>query len=433
MRPKGSTDQKKRKVKTILSGTQERDLIKDYEQGYTVSELRKKYNISKSLLSVMFKSRNIKKRIYQSIIQAWEVIENIEDKEKISGVYGICFINKVDPNDIKVYIGCSVDIRDRLRSHCNALNSNRHRSRMLYSFFTNENYSLVWTIIEKCPEELLLQRETHHIHEHNRGCLLNSFMPAKEEDIRSWLEKAITYACYRKGYTINTDSGCKESTNVNRSGYGYFRVLIGESKDRGQRKHFLKHRVAYWEKYGEYPELIRHKCNNKKCYNPDHLESGSYRDNQLDKRGDFPEVFEKAWVELNGDLVKISERFSDRWSGGQKMRGKIVSYAVYNWEKKLGLREKYPEILIRNRKRRMSHVNGNSDFPEIFEKAWVELNGDAVKLTERFSDRWRADKRADRILRGKMVSNMVYKWQTKLNLRKKYPEILGPERKEKEI
>ena len=91
MRPKGSTDQKKRKVKTILSGTQERDLIKDYEQGYTVSELRKKYNISKSLLSVMFKSRNIKKRIYQSIIQAWEVIENIEDKEKISGVYGICY------------------------------------------------------------------------------------------------------------------------------------------------------------------------------------------------------------------------------------------------------------------------------------------------------------------------------------------------------
>ena len=309
-------------------------------------------------------------------------------KKRLVG-FMVYVINKVDPNDIKVYIGCSVDIRDRLRSHCNALNSNRHRSRMLYSFFTNENYSLVWTIIEKCPEELLLQRESHHIHEHNRGCLLNSFMPAKEEDIRPWLEKAITYASYRKGYTINTDSGCKESTNVNVSGYGKFQVLIGESKDRGQTKFFLKHRVAYWEKYGEYPELIRHKCNNKKCYNADHLESGSYRD--------------------------------------------TVSYAVYEWEKKLGLREKYPGILIRNRKRRMSHVNGNSDFPEIFEKAWVELNGDAVKLTERFSDRWRADKRADRILRGKMVSNMVYKWQTKLNLRKKYPEILGPERKEKEI
>ena len=154
MRPKGSTDQKKRKVKTILSGTQERDLIKDYEQGYTVSELRKKYNISKSLLCAVFKSRNIKKRIYQSIIQEWEIIENIEDKEKIGGVYGICFINKVDPNDIKVYIGCSVDIRDRLRAHCNALNSNRHRSRMLYSFFTNENYSLVYTIIENCLMEI---------------------------------------------------------------------------------------------------------------------------------------------------------------------------------------------------------------------------------------------------------------------------------------
>ena len=359
-----------------------------------------------------------KKRIYQSIIQEWEVVENIEDLERnISGIYGICFINKVDPNDIKVYIGCSVDIKIRLRNH-----SNGRGSRMLYdSFLTNENYSLVWTIIEKCPEELLLQKESYYINEYNRDCLLNSFIPSKEEDMRPWLEKAITYVGYRKGYTINTDSGCKESTVVCVQGYGHVIVAVGAWKDRGNIKGFTKHRVAYWEKYGEYPELIRHKCNNKKCYNADHLESGSYRENRLDIRGDFPEVFEKAWVELNGDVVKLNERFSDRWNDGDSMRGTNVSLAKYTlamqrkrchyWEKKLGLREKYPEVL-RNRKL--------GEFAEIFEKAWVELNGDIVKLSERFSDRWVGDI----MVRGTMVSQMIYTWQRKLNLRKKYPEIL---------
>jgi len=112
MRTKGSKDKNKRKVKTILDGIQERNLIKDYEQGLGISELRKKYNVTKPYISSMFKSRNIKKRIYLSIIKQWETIDSIGDlKENISGVYGIYFINKTDHNDISLYIGSSVNIK----------------------------------------------------------------------------------------------------------------------------------------------------------------------------------------------------------------------------------------------------------------------------------------------------------------------------------
>ena len=340
MRAKGSKDKNKRKVKNILGGTEEIDLIKDYEQGYTISDLTKKYNISKPYISSVFKSRNIKKRIYQTIIKRWELIEDIEDlKENISGVYGIYFIHKVDHNDIKLYIGSSVDIKRRLAEHYKKLKNNSHENRTLSSYFTNENYSVFWTIIEKCSEKLILQKETHHIYEYNKSCLINTTIATKEEYLRPWLEKAVTLSSYKDNYTINNYTQCKSSNAVNKNGYGRMSLWI-----EGVQKNLLKHRVAYWEKYGEYPELIRHKCNNPKCYNADHLESGNYRDNRLDMFSDFPKVFEKAWVELNGDWIKLTKHFSDRWRPKRIYRGSMVSQPIYVWEKKLGLREKYPEI-----------------------------------------------------------------------------------------
>ena len=47
------------------------------------------------------------------------------------------------------------------------------------------------------------------------------------------------------------------------------------------------HRVAYCQAHGLLPDdiertIIRHKCDNKACINPDHLEPGSHADNMRD-------------------------------------------------------------------------------------------------------------------------------------------------------
>lgn len=343
-RPKNSKDKKKRKRKTILNGTQERDLIREYELGKQTSVLTKKYGVTKSYISNMFRLRNISKRINLSIIKNWDTINDVNLLDNnISGVYSIYFVNKSDHNDIKIYIGSSVDIRTRLQSHHRELKAKKHNSSSLLEHFYNNDYHLKYAIVEKCSEDQILQRESYYLHSFNTSCLLNSWKSMEEETLRPWLEKATTYDAYAKNYTINNVTGCMESNNVHKTGYGRMRVTIGEST-----KHFYKHRIAYWEKYGEYPELIRHKCNNPRCYNSDHLEKGNHRDNNLDKRGNFPEIFEQKWIELKGDLSKLTTYFSDRW------RGKTVSNAVYMWERKLNLRQKYPEILDANSDRRFS-------------------------------------------------------------------------------
>lgn len=54
-------------------------------------------------------------------------------------------------------------------------------------------------------------------------------------------------------------------------------------------KHEQAHRVAYIITYGEIPKgegyhgtVVRHKCDNKRCCNPDHLLIGSQSDNMKD-------------------------------------------------------------------------------------------------------------------------------------------------------
>jgi len=363
-RPKGSKDKTKRKIKTILNGNQERKLIAEYAAGATTNSLIKKYNVSKAYLSNMFKLRDIKTNVDHSVIKQWKTINNIKRmKNSVSGVYAIYFVWKYDKNDscaafkindIKLYIGSSINIKKRLTEHCRDLKHNKHNSKLLLSYFNNKDCTIKYAIIEQCSEAELLRKETHYLNKYNKNCLLNTWASNNEEYLRPWLQKAITYNSYTKFYTINNETGCKESNDVHVSGYARMQVTIGESKDSGQTKTLLKHRVAYWEKTGEYPELIRHKCGNGRCFNPDHLEKGSHRQNSLDKRGDFPKEFEEKWIEFKADLYKLTQYFADRWSGNQIWCGKKVSYAAYRWEKELKLKEKYPDILDSNRNRRFS-------------------------------------------------------------------------------
>jgi hypothetical protein len=67
-----------------------------------------------------------------------------------------------------------------------------------------------------------------------------------------------------------------------KNGYGYFG--LGTRADGID----VSHKVAYRLWNGEIPagHQVRHKCKNRNCVNPEHLETGTARENALDRHRD---------------------------------------------------------------------------------------------------------------------------------------------------
>ena len=79
---------------------------------------------------------------------------------------------------------------------------------------------------------------------------------------------------FKTRYTV-LSSGCWDWTGANGNNYGMFRydgVLC------------RAHRVSYMMHKGTIPKgkFVLHKCNNKRCVNPDHLYAGNAQDNVND-------------------------------------------------------------------------------------------------------------------------------------------------------
>lgn len=99
-----------------------------------------------------------------------------------------------------------------------------------------------------------------------------------------------------------TNKGCFEikSHIRNKNGYGILRKNGINTA----------HRFIYTEMFGEIPKglVVRHKCDNPSCINPEHLELGTIQQNNddRDKRGRFKKMFgsENGSAKLNEEQVR---------------------------------------------------------------------------------------------------------------------------------
>lgn len=86
---------------------------------------------------------------------------------------------------------------------------------------------------------------------------------------------------------VNKSNECWAWTgSTDEHGYGRISLYVGSSP-------LKAHRLSYEMRNGPIPEgmVIRHKCDNPNCVNPDHLEIGTQKDNARDmvERGRFNE------------------------------------------------------------------------------------------------------------------------------------------------
>lgn len=125
-----------------------------------------------------------------------------------------------------------------------------------------------------------------------------------------------------------TQEGCFECVSHRRDKNGYAKAFWNL-------KDVSLHRYIFEECFGEIPEsmVVRHKCDNPPCINPEHLELGTHKENMNDKveRGRSASKERNGRAKLTEGIVneirsssessyELSEKFSISISQIQKIR-----------------------------------------------------------------------------------------------------------------
>lgn len=191
------------------------------------------------------------------------------DWTKPTDIFPACYVIENTVNSLQ-YIGCTGNAHQRLRTHFVRLNRGLHENERMNSDATTFGASsfilkelLQSASVEEAhaTEALYLSDMTRTLYNFTRG-----FYKLEITDINT--------SKFHKRYKVIPDSGCWEWIgSIDSYGYGYF-----SPKENTQ---YLGHRYSYHLKYGDIPVglVVNHKCSNKLCVNPEHLEAISIKAN----------------------------------------------------------------------------------------------------------------------------------------------------------
>ena len=134
---------------------------------------------------------------------------------------------------------------------------------------------------------------------------------------------------------VETKNGCHEFTGaLNTNGYGRINF---------KNKKIYIHRAVYEHFNGSIPKgmVVRHKCNNPKCGNIDHLELGTHADNVQDKV-----------------------------NAGRQLKGTKIVQSKLTEEKVLKIRKLYAKGMSQYKLAKMYGVNPSSISYVVNKKTW---------------------------------------------------------------
>ena len=337
-RPAGKKDKVKRQKRDTLSAKQEQEVKNLRKSGLTYSQIAEALETTHSVVRETVK-RFIKRNQIKSFFNTATLKGEVTKDGCQIGVYVLCASSLDAKNFLsKGYIGSSRMTWARIQSHFNDLEKNKHYNTEMQAAYNSGNYKFnaFWLERGEFEHGEALALETEHINRYERASLFNKWSQPSLEEIQPYLDKYKHYLDDESRYTVD-DNGC---WNWNRTDSGGYPKEIQGSID-GKLKHIKPHRLSYYKTYGEYPELIRHMCDNKACVNPECLKKGSHQQNGLDKTREFRKQFEYWWLRYRGDGVKLTEHF-----GWKPKSNTPWATAVYTWERKLDLRSKYADIFI---------------------------------------------------------------------------------------